>query len=70
MTRATAREIAVQLCFAASANTLNAAELVDGFLDKEYYSSLNAASELYEDYPGAKQRDYIRGIVLGVEEHR
>ena len=70
MTRAAAREIAVQLCFAQYANAEGAAEALDSFFDKEYYGTLADQSEGFSDYPNGKQRDYIRGIVMGVIEHR
>ena len=70
MTRAAARELAVQLCFANSANPVPAGEALDSFFEKEYYGTLAAESDGLDDYPSARQRDYIRGVVCGVAEHR
>lgn len=70
MTRAAAREIAVQLCFAQSGKPDTVDEALDSFFDKEYYSTLSSVSEGFGDYPNGKQREYIRGIVAGVADHQ
>jgi len=70
MTRAAAREIAVQLCFAQSGDPKGVFEALDSFFDKEYYETLSGVSEAFSDYPNGKQRDYIRGVVSGVAEKR
>ncbi|MGE4353504.1 MAG: transcription antitermination factor NusB [Oscillospiraceae bacterium] len=70
MTRAAAREMAIQLCFARAANPGDTAEALVSFFDKDYYKSLKDEAEVFEDYPNSKQRDYICDIVLGVEAHR
>ena len=41
MTRKTAREIAVELCFAASANEIDTDELVDSFFSDDYFDTLS-----------------------------
>ena len=70
MTRAAAREIAVQLCFAQGASSVGVDEALDSFFDKEYYGTLSEACEGFSDYPNTKQKDYIRSIVAGVAEKR
>ncbi len=69
MTRTVAREIAVRLCFSTSDN-LSTEEMLDAFLDKEYYKTLSDEDELYIAYPEKKQQDYIRSVVIGCCEHR
>jgi len=67
MTRTTAREIAVQLCFAMAANP----ELTpEEFFDREYYETLSEECALFGEYPDEAQLAYIRQLVLGVREHR
>ena len=69
MNRSTAREIAIQLCFAGANGKLSADELLDSFFAEEHYASLAAEDELYSEYPDEKQMDYIRRLVSGVAEH-
>ena len=69
MNRSTAREIAIQLCFAGANGKLSADELLDSFFAEEHYASLAAEDELYSEYPDDKQMDYIRTCVTGVCEH-
>lgn len=68
MTRAGAREIAIQLCFSGAVQSGNSAEVLESFFEKDYYKTLK--TEGFEEYPSNKQREYIRAVVLGVEEHR
>ena len=63
MNRSTAREIAIQLCFAGANGKLSADELLDSFFAEEHYASLAAEDELYSEYPDDKQMDYIRRLV-------
>jgi len=69
MKRATAREIAVRLCFALSENPSDPNELQSRTFSKEYYASLQEEDELYKDLPDKKQISYINEIVTGVYEH-
>lgn len=62
MTRKTAREIALQLGFAASASGQDTAELMDRFFEPEYYQSLAKEDELFAEYPDEKQMEYIRRL--------
>ena len=68
MTRTSAREVAVQLCFAASANKIEPAQMLDEFFSDEHYSSLSAEQELFADYPDKKQMAYIRTLTTLVSE--
>ena len=62
MTRKTAREIAVELCFAAAANEIGTDELMDAFFAEEHYATLASESELFAERPDEKQMDYIRTL--------
>ena len=70
MTRSTAREIAIQLGFAAANAGIAPQELIDGFFSEEYYSTLKAEDELYSEYPDKKQLDYITRLTLLISEHK
>ena len=70
MTRSTAREIAIQLCFAAAANRREPAEFLDDFFAEDYYQSLSAEQELFAEYPGETQMAYIRSLTMLVSEKR
>ena len=70
MTRTSAREVAVQLCFAASANKIDPAQMLDDFFSDEHYGSLSAEQELFSDYPDKKQMAYIRTLTTLVSEKR
>lgn len=59
MTRTTAREIAIQLGFAAAASKLDPIELMDTFFSDEHYSTLSAEDELFAEKPNKKQMEYI-----------
>ena len=69
MTRSTAREIAIQLGFAASATGEAPGEIMDRFFDEEHYASLAAEDELYKEFPGEDQLAYIRRLTSLVNEH-
>ena len=70
MNRKTAREIAVQLCFASTSSEQSAKELVDGFFAQEHYDTLMEEDELFSQIPDDRQLDYIKKLVLTVEEKR
>ena len=70
MTRTAAREIAVKLCYANSENPRDTSEWLSEFFDKEYYASLLTEDEVFDVYPDKKQRIYIEGVVLGVNERK
>lgn len=70
MTRTVAREISVQIGFSLADNTENIEEVLDAFLDKEYFATLAGENELFAEYPSKKQIEYIRKTVKGTAEHR
>ncbi|MBR4548650.1 MAG: transcription antitermination factor NusB [Oscillospiraceae bacterium] len=70
MTRKSAREIAVQLCFAAEANHMDPTELLDIFFSREHYDTLGSEEELFQAFPDERQMEYIRRLTLLVTERR
>ena len=70
MKRSAARELAIQLCFAAAAGGAEPAELMDSFFDREHYDSLAAEQELCREYPDDRQLDYIRRLITLTAENR
>lgn len=70
MTRTTAREIAIQLGFAASAAGVSPQDMLERFFDREYYESLAGEDELYSEYPGEAQLEYIRRLTALCDEKR
>ena len=65
MTRTAARQLAVQLSFAAnSGGDLTTEE----FFDEEYFHALPAEGALFSELPGEKEREYICAVVNGVRE--
>ncbi|NMA25529.1 MAG: transcription antitermination factor NusB [Clostridiales bacterium] len=69
MTRTTAREIAVRLCFGLSENPQDPNGLLRDIFDEEYYATLGGEDGIFAEYPDAAQLDYISRIVRGVSEH-
>jgi transcription antitermination factor NusB len=70
MTRTAAREIAIQLCFAAASADLEPGELAERFFDRAYYESLGEEQELFREYPDADQMAYILRLTSLASEHR
>ena len=70
MTRTAAREIAIQLCFAAASTDQEPGELADRFFDPAYYESLSAEQENFRELPDEKQMAYIRRLTGLVWEKR
>lgn len=70
MNRKTAREIAVQLCFASINSEQSAREIVDEFFAQEHYDTLMEEDELFSQIPDDRQLDYIRKLVMLVENKR
>ena len=70
MTRKNAREIAVQLCFAAEANHMDPTELLDIFFSREHYDTLGSEEELFQAFPDEAQMAYIRRLTQLVTEKR
>ena len=70
MTRTVARELAIQLSFAASASNVETGELLDRFFDPEHYDTLRQELELFEERPDPKQMEYIRRLITLTSENR
>lgn len=70
MKRSTAREIAVQLGFFASASERPVSEIIEEFFDEEYYATLASEDELFSEYPDKKQKEYIIRLAGLMEEYR
>ena len=70
MTRTTAREIAIQLGFAAASRNVEPSQLMDDFFSPEHYASLQEEDELYNERPDKKQMAYIRRLVELTAENR
>jgi len=69
MTRTTAREIAVRLCFELSARDISPDEILNDTFEQEYYETLAAEDEVFTELPDEKQMDYINRMIRGIGEH-
>ena len=69
MVRNTAREIAIHLSYELSFTNKPIDELLDERLTKESFAVLAEEDALYQEAPNAKQAEYIRRLVKGVDEH-
>lgn len=69
MVRNTAREIAIHLSYELSFTDKTVDALLDERLTAEMFATLAEEDELYAEAPNAKQTEYIRRLVCGVEEH-
>nr|WP_326184013.1 transcription antitermination factor NusB [uncultured Oscillibacter sp.] len=69
MVRNTAREIAIHLSYELSFTDKPIDELLDERLTAETFATLAEEDALYQEAPNAKQADYIRRLVKGVDEH-
>ena len=70
MTRTNARELAIQLGFAAAATGEDPAAILDRFFEEEHYASLAAEDALYQERPDEAQLDYIRRLTTLIEQNR
>ena len=69
MVRNVAREIAIHLSYELSFTDKPVGELLDERLTAETFSVLAEEDPIYAEAPNAKQADYIRRLVSGVDEH-
>ena len=69
MVRNTAREIAIHLSYELSFTDKSVEELLSDRLSAETFASLAGEDTIYQEAPNAKQAEYIRRLVCGVEEH-
>ena len=70
MTRTTAREIAIQLGFAAVSSREKISQLMDRFFSPDHYETLRGENELYDELPDEKQMAYIRRLTELTMENR
>ena len=69
MVRNTAREIAIHLSYELSFTDKDIDALLDERLSAETFETLSAEDPIYAEAPNAKQAEYIRRLVKGVNEH-
>ena len=69
MLRNTAREIAIHLSYELSFTDRNIDDLLNERLTNETFATLAGEDPIYQEAPNAKQADYIRRLVKGVDEH-
>ena len=70
MTRTAAREIAIQLSFAASAAGRDPEALLEDFFSEEHYDTLAEEDEAFAEFPDDKQLEFIKNAVTLISEHR
>ena len=70
MTRTAARELAIQLSFAASAAGCAPEALLEDFFSPEHYETLAQEQPLFAERPDEKQLAYIRRLLSLTLEHR
>ena len=70
MTRTTAREIAILIGFSVVASEETAEESLARFFEKEHYETMAGENELFEEYPDARQMEYIRSVVNLIYDRR
>ena len=69
MVRNIAREIAIHLSYALSFTDKPIDELLNERLTADSFSTLAEEDPIYTEAPNAKQADYIRRLVKGVNDH-
>ena len=69
MVRNTAREIAIHLSYELSFTDKPIDTLLDERLTADTFATLAEEAPIYTEAPNAKQADYIRRLVKGVNEH-
>ncbi len=69
MTRSTAREIAMHLCYELGFTSLKADELLSQRLTAERFKSLAQEDSIYAETPNKSQRSYIEELVRGIALH-
>ena len=70
MQRTAARQIAIQLGFAAAATGQEPSSVVEEFLEPAHYAEMAGESEHFAEKPSQKDHDFILESVAGVTEHR
>lgn len=70
MTRTVAREIAIQLGFAAAACGQEPAALAEEFFSQEHYATLAEENPIFSERPDEKQMAYIQRLTALMAENR
>ena len=70
MTRSNAREIVAQLAYEMYFCGEDALQILEKHMQPEHFASLQGESEAYAERPSAKQMEYIRTTLCGLQEHR
>lgn len=70
MTRTVAREIAIQLGFAAASGGADPEQLMEDFFSEEHYATLGEENPLFAERPDDKQMEYISRLTALMAENR
>ena len=70
MKRTAARELAIQLSFAAAAAGREPDELLEEFFSEEHFASLAEEGELFAEKPDKRSMEYIRRVTALIAEKR
>jgi N utilization substance protein B len=70
MKRTVARELAIQLSFAAANSGQEPDALLESFFEREHFESLADEQELFAEYPDDKQMDFIRRLTTLTAQNR
>lgn len=70
MTRKTARDIALQLGFAAAMNDGDISDIIDSFFSEEHYSTLADENVIYSEKPEGAQLDYICRLTTLIHDNK
>lgn len=64
-----AREIAMHLSYELSFTALSVEELLNDRLSRDHFDDLAPEYEVYGQLPNESQREYIRRLVKGIDQH-
>ncbi len=70
MKRSDARELAIQICFAASSAGVEPEEMLEHYLDPEHLETIDVEDGICMEKPDEEQLDYIRRLLSLSAEHR
>ena len=70
MTRSNAREIVAQLAYEMNFRGEDALQILEKHMQPEHFTSLQGESDAYTERPNAKQMQYIRTTLCGIEQHK
>lgn len=69
MSRKTARELVLHMIFEVNFTGDDTAAVLERRLDPEQFQSLKAEDKLFEEYPDARDREYIERMMRGIDQH-